>query len=106
MKQIDDIATELNENSKNLTNKIKMYAFDVIAIGLVVAVGLLNLGAIEMRNLGKEIINILLEAIPFYLGSVALALNFYKKGIYAGKAENKFIEAIKHYSTEVNTLTG
>ena len=106
MSVMNDVATELNDNNKKLTDKIKMHAFDAIAIGLVISVGLLNLGAIEMRNVGEEIINILLEAIPFYLGSVALALNFYKKGVYAGKATPRFINATKQYSSKVNELTG
>ena len=106
MSVMNDVATELNDNNKKLTDKIKMHAFDVIAIGLVISVGLLNLGAIEMRNVGKEIVNIILEAIPFYLGSVALALNFYKKGVYAGKATQRFINATKQYSSKVNELTG
>ena len=106
MATIDDIATELNENNKSLTNKIKLHMFDVIAVGLVVAVGLLNLGAIEMRNIGEEIVNILLEAVPFYLGSVALALNFYKKGVYGAKACETFTNTVKHYSSKVNILTG
>ena len=106
MSKVNDIAVELNENNKSLTDKIKTYVFDVIALGLVIAVGLLNLGAIELRNIGTELINILLEAVPFYLGSIALALNFYKKGVYAGKSGKTFIDIVKMYSTKVNALTG
>lgn len=106
MSHIDEIATDLNENSKNLSNKIKTHAFDVIAVGLVVAVGLLNLGAIELRNIGEELIDILLEALPFYFGSVALAMNFYKKGVYAAKSDKTFIGTIKYYSEIVTKLTG
>ena len=106
MNTVDDIAAQLNDNGKTLGNKIKTHIFDVIAIGLVVSIGLLNLGAIEIRNLGTELINILLEAVPFYLGSVALAMNFYKKGVYTGKAEQTFINIVKLYSSKVNSLTG
>ena len=106
MNQINEIATDLNKNSKNLSNKIKTHVFDVIAVGLVVAVGLLNLGAIELRDIGEEIIDILLEALPFYFGSVALAMNFYKKGVYAAKSDKTFIGVIKYYSDIVAKLTG
>lgn len=101
-----DIASELDNNKKSLGQKIKTHVFDVVAVGLVIAVGLLNLGAIELRDIGKEFFDILLEAIPFYLGSVALALNFYKKGVYAGKLESSFVEVVRIYSNKVNVLTG
>lgn len=106
MRTIDSIANDINESGKNFTKKIKSHAFDVIAVGLVVAVGLLNLGAIEIRDITTEWINIILEAIPFYLGSIALALNFYKKGVYAAKLSSTFAEVVKTYSTKVNALTG
>ena len=106
MSKVDVIATELNENSKSLTKKVKLHIFDFIAVGLVMSIALLNLGAIEMRNVGEELIAILLEAIPFYFGSVALALNFYKKGVYAAKQTPTFIETIKRYTKKVETLTG
>lgn len=106
MSHVNDIAVELNNNSKSLVNKVKTHVFDFIAVGLVVAVGLLNLGAIELRNIGTEIWSILLEAVPFYLGSVALALNYYKKGSYAAKAGETFKNTVKHYSTLIGSLTG
>lgn len=106
MNKVDNFATELNQNNKSLTNKIKTHAFDVIAVGLVLAIGLLNLGAIEIKNIGTEIFSILLEAIPFYLGSVALALNYYKKGVYAGKASKTFNDVVTSYSTLVNSFVG
>lgn len=106
MKTINEIATDVNQNNKSFANKVKTHIFDVIAMGLVISVGLLSLGAIELRDLGKEAFNILLEAIPFYLGSIALALNFYKKGVYAAKVTETFINVVKQYSNKVNALTG
>lgn len=106
MNKIDDFATELNNNNKSFTNKVKSHVFDVIALGLVAAIGLLNLGAIEIKDLTTEYINIMLEAIPFYIGSVALALNYYKKGVYAGKSSKSFNDIVCCYSSTVNTLVG
>lgn len=106
MSKIDNFASDLNENSKSFVNKIKTHIFDAIAVGLVVAIGLLNLGAIELKNFGEEFFSIILEAIPFYLGSVALALNYYKKGVYAGKATKSFNGVIESYSTMVNGFVG
>ena len=106
MNKVDNFASELNKNNKSFTNKLKTHVFDVIAVGLVVSIGLLNLGAIELKNIGAEIFSILLEAIPFYLGSVALAINYYKKGVYAGKATQSFNDVVRTYSTIVNGFVG
>lgn len=106
MNRIDNFASELNENSKSLANKIKTHAFDAVAVGLVIAIGLLNLGAIELKNVGTEIFSILLETIPFYLGSVALALNYYRKGVYSAKATKSFNDIVVGFSTIVNGFTG
>ena len=107
MSKIDDVATEINQNNKDLLKTLKNRAFDLIGLGLVVAVGLVSLGVIELREITpREIINIILEAIPFYLGSVLLAMNYYKKGVYAGKETEGFIETIKRYSHKVNILNG
>ena len=107
MSKVDDVALELNENGKDLKRSLKNKAFDVIGVGLVVAVGLISLGVIELREITpKEIINILLEAIPFYIGSVTLAMNYYRKGVYAGKDSEMFVNTVEKYSKKVNKLNG
>ena len=107
MSKVDDVAVELNNNSKNLAKTLKSKAFDIIGVGLVVSVGLVSLGVIQLREITpKEIINILLEAIPFYFGSVTLAMNYYRKGICNGKLSQVFINIVQTYSDKVNKLNG
>ena len=107
MSNVNDIAIELNDNNKALIKAAKDRAFDLIAVGLIFAVGLLSLGAIGLRDISfTEIINMLLEAVPFYLASVTLSVNFYKKGVYSAKESESFINCIKLYSHKVNKLTG
>ena len=107
MSKIDDIAYEFNENGKDLRKNLKNKAFDVIGVALVVAVGLVSLGAIELREITPlEIINLFLEALPFYFGSVTLAMNYYRKGIYAGKESSQFTNVVGRYSGKVNNLNG
>lgn len=107
MSKIDDVAIELNENGKDLKRSLKSKAFDVIGVALVIAVGLISLGVVELREITpKEVINILLEAIPFYIGSVTLAMNYYRKGVYAGKETAMFSDTVGRYSDKVNKLNG
>ena len=106
-KAIDGIANEVNDNVKNIAKMAKDHVFDLIAVGLIVCVGLLNLGAVGLRNITVlEILNMLLEAVPFYIASVTLALTFYKKGVYSGKTVDVFVNTVKSYSHKVNKLTG
>jgi len=104
---VNFIAEEVYDNNKKLAKFVKNKAFDLIAAGLIVAIGLLNLGAIQLREITpREIINIVLETIPFYLGAVSLTLNYYKKGVFCGKSTISFINTVKLYSDKVNMLTG
>lgn len=107
MNKVDSVATDIHDNNKNLVKMAKDRVFDLIAVGLIVAVGLLNLGAIELRQITLlSILNIILETVPFYLAAVTLALNFYKKGVYAAKTTDVFINCVKAYSHRVNKFTG
>lgn len=107
MSKIDDVANEINTNNKDLAKTLKSKAFDLIGLGLVVAVALVSLGVIELRKITpKDIINIFLEAIPFYIGSVTLAMNYYRKGVYAGKSDKMFIANVEKYSNKVNKMNG
>ena len=107
MSKIDDIATEINQNNKDLGKTLRSRAFDLIGVGLVIAVSLVSLGVIELREITpREVINIFLEAIPFYIGSVTLAMNYYRKGVYSGKSSDAFVNVVSDYSGKVNRLNG
>ena len=107
MSNVNDVAIDINSNNKQLLKAAKDRAFDVIGVGLVFAVGLISLGAITLRDITPtEIINMLLEAVPFYLASVTLSVNYYKKGVYSAKESDVFKNCVKLYSHKVNKLTG
>lgn len=107
MNKFDDVAVELNNNNKDLRKSIKNRAFDIIGVGLVVGIGLVSLGAIKLREITpKDIVNLFLEAIPFYIGSVTLSMNYYRKGVYDGKESEGFIGTVKKYSNKVDKLNG
>ena len=107
MSKIDDTLVEINQTSKDFTKSLKSRMFDLIGVGLVISVGLISLGVVELREITlREVINIFLEAIPFYLGSVMLSMNYYRKGVYAGKDSLTFKTIVGNYSNKINKLTG
>lgn len=95
---------DIKDNSSSF---IKNRAFDVIAVGIIVAMTALSLGMVELRTITwLEIFNIVVECIPFYFAATMLSINYYSKGVFIGKSSDKFTQAIDFYSSQVDKLTG
>lgn len=101
-------ATDMLTSAKSKTAEfVKSKMFDFIAAAIVVAMLALSLGVFELREISfRELANILLETLPFYLSTVMLNDNFYLKGTYYGKSTKSFKAIVNQYSTKVNSLTG
>lgn len=85
---------------------VKDRAFDLVGAGLIIAVGMICLGAVELRNITfREVLNILAEALPFYLATVGLCTNYYQKGVHYGKLTDGFKSVVTFYSDAINKLT-
>lgn len=90
----------------NVTKIVKDRAFDLVGAGLIIAVGMICLGAVELRNITlREALNILAEALPFYLATVCLCTNYYQKGVQYGKMTDGFKNIVTFYSDKINNLT-
>ena len=86
---------------------VKSRVFDFIAVGIVIAMAALSLGIVELRTITlKELLNIVLECIPFYFAATLLSANYYNKGVFVAKQTDKFISTIAYYSNKVSSLTG
>lgn len=103
----------MNNADKYLENKnktsafIKNKAFDLISIGIILAMGIISLGVIELREITlKEIGNLIVESVPFYLAATMLTMNYYTKGVFSGKLTESFKYTIKYYSDYVSKLSG
>lgn len=107
MSKVDNIATDIHENGKSHMQKIKDNSFDVAAVGLVIFMALLGLGALQLREMSwQSIINMIIETVPFYMTASVLSMNYYKKGVYTAKNTDAFINVVNSYSTIVHKLTG
>ena len=90
-----------------LVKTVKNRVFDLLAVGLIIAMLMLHLGVLELRDVTLiGLLNIGLECAPFYLTSVLLSVNFYTKGTFTGKSKTIYTNAIKVYSEKTNSLTG
>lgn len=86
---------------------VKNRIFDFIALGIVVAMTVLSLGVLELREITPaEIIDIVIENVPFFLATMMLSTNYYNKGTFTGKQSNKFLDTVDYYSKYVEDFTG
>ena len=100
-------AETYNDFRSSIKSGIKDRIFDIIAVGIVIAMLLLNLGAIELKAITwRSILDICIECLPFFLAAMLLNANFYTKGAFTGKRERKYADTLQSYSTAANALTG
>jgi hypothetical protein len=95
------------ESKNKSVNFVKNRAFDLISVGIIMAMTALSLGVLELRDITfGEILNIAMECIPFYISATMLSVNYYTKGSFVAKTKEAFLNAVKYYSEQVNKLTG
>lgn len=96
----------LNTKDKSI-QFVKNRIFDIIALGIIVAMTVLSLGVLELRDITKEeIINIIIENMPFFLATMMLSTNYYNKGTFVAKTTDKFINTVTYYSNYIENFTG
>ena len=102
-----DTEQQMQNAVLGVKSAIKNRTFDIIAVGIIIAMLALNLGVLELRDITfLSIINILLECIPFFITSVLLSTNYYHKGAFAGKSTIKFKTISSTFSDMVIGLSG
>ena len=102
-----DHTDKLLETKNKGMEFVRNRAFDLISVGIIVAMTALSLGAMELRDISVEqFADIILECIPFYLAATMLSANYYTKGTYAAKVKDVYINSVKYYSEQVSNLTG
>ena len=90
-----------------LKSNVKDHIFDIIAVGIVVGMLLLSLGAIEFKAVTwRSLLDTLIECLPFFLAAMLLNTNFYTKGTFMGKREKKYTDTVSSYSVQANAITG
>ena len=103
-KSLEDVM----QNGKSQTVKaLKKSTFDFIAVVIVAALVLASLDVFNLVdsndiNFGDFVIS----WVPYFLATILLTLDLYKKGVFVGKSTNKFKTIATSYSDLVNSLSG
>lgn len=101
----------LEENVNNLKatakKKIKNRMFDIVALGVILAMAAISLGVFQLKDVNKNtILGLAIDFIPLLLTSALLTSDFYKKGTFYGKNSDGFNSVVSVYSNLVAALNG
>ena len=78
--------------------------FDIIAIAVIISIIILSLDIFAFKDAWESLADILIEAIPYYIATLLLALDYYEKGAFAAKATDIYINIARKYSEMANAL--
>lgn len=98
---------KLQEGKFKLQDGIRKHIFDWIAAIILVALIATSLdvfGLIDFRKI--NVIEFFISWFPYFVAAMLLQTDLYKKGIFIGKATDKFKTVISSYSELANSLSG
>ena len=86
--------------------ELKKSAFDFIAVVIVAALVLASLDVFNLIDLNTmNIGDFVVSWVPYFLATILLTLDLYKKGVFVGKSTDKFQTIAKSYSDLANSLS-
>ena len=96
------------QNGRSQTIKeLKKSAFDFIAVIIVAALVLASLDVFNLIDLNTmNLGDFVVSWVPYFLATILLTLDLYKKGVFVGKSTDKFQAIAKSYSDLANSLSG
>ena len=87
--------------------ELKKSAFDFIAVIIVAALVLASLDVFNLIDLNTmNVGDFVVSWVPYFLATILLTLDLYKKGVFVGKSTDKFQAIAKSYSDLANSLSG
>lgn len=91
------------ETKRTLRNGV----FDFVAIVIVMALALASLDVFDLVDIGDTNAgDFIISWVPYFLATILLTLDLYKKGVFIGKSTDKFKSIVSSYSDIVNGLSG
>lgn len=105
MSQLEQTVTQ---NKETLTQGIKRHIYDFVSVLIIIGILAASLDIFKFVDYeeGQSILDFLASWIPFFIATMLLNDNQYRKGIYTGKQTKAYKDVAQDYSTEVSGLTG
>lgn len=103
-RKIEDI---VQDGKYKTASELKKSVFDVVAIAIVMAIVLASLDVFDLCDFTLMTFgDFVVGWVPYFLATILLTMDLYKKGVFVGKSTDKFIAIAKSYSGLVNDLSG
>lgn len=101
------VEDSLQNTKTKLKAGIRNNAYDLIAVLIILVLFAVSLGILERRIItADEVLDVIVESIPFFLTAVLLSNTYYSKGVAYGKLTDRFNFIVDTYSNLVNVLDG
>lgn len=101
------IEDKLQSDKLKTKSGVKKHIFDIIAVIILIAVVMVSLDVFKLLDLNKlKFVDFLSMWLPYLISTLLLNTDLYKKGVFVGKATDKFNAVIDAYSALANGLTG
>lgn len=99
------------EMKTKLSTGIKKYTFDLISVGITLAIIAASLNALGFydftsENAWSELGSFFADWIPYFMAAILLNNNMYRKGVFTGKNNESYINTVLYYSEIVQNMTG
>ena len=95
------------QNKENVVSGIKRHIYDWISVLIIIGILAASLDIFEFADYSETGIGAFIASwVPFFIATILLNDNQYRKGIYVGKQTQSYKDAVDNYSNEVDTLNG
>lgn len=105
MKQLEETITESKEN---ITTSVKRRIYDWVSVLIIIGILAASLNIFKFADLsnGQSFLDFVASWVPFFIATILLNDNQYRKGIYTGKQTKSYKDAVSDYSKEAASLNG
>lgn len=99
---------KVTQNKETVAQGIKRHIYDFVSVLIIIGILAASLDIFKFADYkeGQNFLDFLASWIPFFIATMLLNDNQYRKGIYTGKQTKAYKDVAESYSTEVSSLTG
>ena len=111
MANLNNIADTVQTTQKQVKDGLKQYIYDIVALIIIAAIvtsSLNALGFVDLsdENVRQQVLDILIEFVPYFMAAILLNINMYQKGVFVGKNTELYKGTALYYSKVIEKLSG
>ena len=105
---MSQLENKVAESKENFTVSIKRHIYDWVSVLIIIGILAASLNIFKFADFsnGQTFLDFIAGWVPFFIATVLLNDNQYRKGIYTGKQTESYKNAVEDYSKEAGALDG